>query len=399
MAKAFKLPKKNNIHASLISFILIIASVVIAIVPEFSLWLPKQYWLGTILLWYVYVAIFERNHELRKSLTTAYLLIIWFCYESFLKIVGYSTAETGNYFIKLACFDLLIKCVYIKQLFSNIQKQILFRTVQIIVIVCTIQNIIIGTITPNIHNLVHMQPDNFIGMNVAMTAYYNFLSFFIGISVLLIFIEKKTWAKIFDATVVVLAYYFMLNFEPRFTALSISLSLIFVAFVTHQKKRYTRIRLLCISFVGVLLAYYLFSSVIIDYLPERIAERFEALTGQNSDTEEYLERSRLMSLNISSFLNNPITGIGWHLGDTGLAIKVGQHSLITDYMACYGLIGIGFLFYYFKLIKNILRVGLSSNNVQLYGKYLFVALLIASVLSNTMVPWTTVSALLLFCVI
>lgn len=373
---------------------LVLASVIIAVTPELNKSFPKVMWIVINLLWYFEVFLFEHHQVKFAAKTFAFGILFWIIYETVLSIIGFSSASIGNYHIQFCFFDLLIKALYAKQFYSTKQKSFLFRAIQLVVIINVIQNIYISNLFPNIQNAIYQHPEVGDGLNIAMTEFYNMLAFFIGVNFLAFYIEEKMVWKVFDISAIVLCYYFMLTCTTRATSLTMSVVLLVSVWYLH-KLGYRKVSpgpIVCLIVLFCFLSY--FMDDIINMLPDRVAVRYMTLAGDSGGDTATLSRFELIGNSIRTFFANPVFGIGYHLGNDYFSL-VGQHSLITDYLAWFGIFGAIFLIFFFRSLYRLLPKGCNSIFLTRYSRYLILVFCIYSVLSNTFRPENSVSAFLM----
>ena len=135
-------------------------------------------------------------------------------------------------------------------------------------------------------------------------------------------------------------------------------------------------------------------------LPERIAYRVEAIMNFSSRSfwgDTYLSRFTLIENSLKTFVATPknfLIGIGYHLGQEYYD-RVGQHSLITDYLAWYGCIGL-FMFYYIMASIRKLLIGSCDGKVEkIFANSIFAVYFFSSIMSNAFRPEVSVTAILM----
>lgn len=384
---------KVNIFNKIVLFVTVLISVTPILNQQFS----KIIWSILIALWYIVVAC-ERRNQRFHYFSFSCLILIWILWEITLKVFGFSSASIGNYFLLITFFDMIIKSLYVQQYYSNKEKRILLRLIQIIIAVNIISNIYVGYIYSNIHYYVYFYPEQYLNLNVAQTEFYNMLAFFIGANFFLVQKEKNKICKVFDVFLIILSYYFILNFETRTTSLIMSFILILLIIINRNPSKLRKI-LKTILFITFFSSIFLIEfDFIIRYLPERVAVRISAVI--NHDTfinSEYTSRVGLFFNGVRtmfSSLPNFIFGVGNHLGSDYSSI-IGQHSLISDYMAKYGLLGLLFLLYFFSSIKKVFCNLKTNHFVSEYNKIVIFVFIIISFLSNSFRSETAVVVFLI----
>jgi len=388
--------KVNNFN----KFILF-ATVIVTITPILNQQFSKIIWSILIALWYIIVAG-ERRERRFRYFPFFCLILIWIIWEITLKVFRFSSASIGNYFLLITFFDMIIKSMYVQQYYSKKEKRILLRLIQIIVAVNIISNIYVGYNYSNIHYYVYLYPELYPNLNVAQTEFYNMLSFFIGANFFLVLKDRNKIYKIFDALLIILSYYFILNFETRATSLIISFTLILLISININPSKSRRLLKIILLITFFLLTFLIAFNVIIKYLPERVAVRFLAII--NYDTfinSEYTSRVWLFFNGVRTMFNslpNFLFGVGNHLGSDYFSL-IGQHSLVSDYMAKYGLLGLFFLIYFFINVKKVFCNLKSNYFVAEYNKIVVFVFIILSFLSNSFRSEIAVAAFLILSVI
>ena len=364
-------------------------SVIIAIVPELNRNFPKIIWLAIILLWYVDIFLHHGSSYLNRCPDIVALLFGWIFYIGILRIVGYSSADFGNYFLVFAAFDLILKGIYAHNFYSEHTRKQILRLIQIIILICVVQNIYIGISEPDAFYYMYFFPERYVGRNVAITQFYEMLSFYIGINCYLFLSEDRGFFKFLEAVSVVLSLFFMVTFEPRTTALVITALLVLLILVNQGNNQQNRLLVGFFAIIVIMLIIVFFKESIINLLPERMAVRVRAvfdLSGSMRIGDSvYTRRFELQLNSLKTFVSSPksfFIGSGWHLGDQYSNV-VGQHALFTDYLAAYGCIGLVFILTFCKTIKKIIVKNLT---IEKYYKALWPVFLICMFITNPFRP-------------
>lgn len=376
-----------------VNVILLLLSVIIAVTPALGRNLPKPLYIGIILLWYAEIFISHRKAAY-KAPNLAIPLFLWFCWELMLKIVGFSTAEIGNYFLLLCFFDLVYKSSYILQHYPARLRLSLLRIIQIVILANVLNNIYLGVTIENIHYYIYDAPDEYMNLNVAQTEFYNMLIYYIGICAYLFVTDRTYRYKALDLAALFASYYFMWNFETRTTSLTLSVLLLLLMAIYSVRKRPTRILLTsCAALIVVAIVSTEFDWLLV-ILPERVALRLTALSSEALGSSDYTSRATLLLNNINtmfSSLTNFVFGAGNHLGSQYTSI-IGQHSALTDYMAKYGCIGLGFIILFFAKIRKTFRLAVSNRGDSILVRSFLWIFFAASVLSNSFKAETAATA-------
>lgn len=375
-------------------------SVLIALIPDLNRYLPKSIWIIVIALWYVHTFLFTTRHKRTRISLFAFVLIIGVSLEVLLRVVGYSTAEYGNYFIKIGFVDLLIKSVYLYKNYSKKEKKLIFRETHLLMLFLILQNIFDGITVPNIHYYIYFFPKRYIGMNVAMTEFYNVIAFFIGVLTVDFIYQKGLNIRLLDLISIVIAYYFLFSYEPRTTAITLSLLLVSLVLIKTARKTANRI---VFGIAIVLFACFVISfagEIVIPLLPKRVTARIIAvlkLSNARLVDSDYYGRLRLFLASWNTFLSSPKTflvGIGYHLGDAFRGV-IGQHAFIVDSLAAYGVLGGLFLIYSFGSMWKTFVIKGDKDLGNVCRESCLQVLFIAAFMSTIAHPEIAVAAILL----
>lgn len=378
--------------------IIVLLTMVVVIAPQWAS--STSLYLKSVLMvvWYIdsFFCAFKKGRF--KGLNFTVALAFFFLLQLFYSFCGLSNVTASNYLEMWCFFDMIIKALYVKQYYNTNLKKVMVRIAQIMVMINTVWNCYIGTIYEGIHLDIFSNSMEYKGMYIATTAYYNFLAFFIGLNVVLLFKERKVGLRILDVSAIGLSYYFMLNYSPRTTALFISLVLVILLLILHIKTKAYRVLLGLLLVFIVFFMFTSFQTLIFDLLPERIELRVAALfsAGDNAGTS-YLERFELVQTSLNTFTNsfkNFLFGGGYYLGSEYMNI-IGQHSLITDYLAAYGCIGLFFLVYFFRKLKRSFNANLSDDSDRTVVRIFIFGLLVISLMSKSFVPEIACGAIFL----
>lgn len=377
--------------------LLILFSVVIALTPDLNRYFSKTVWIIVIILWYADI-FFRKAYEKSIVVSPLFLgLIIGLSVDIALKLVGYSSAEIGNYYIKIAFVDMLIKACYVNSHYSNKSKMFIFRFVEIYMGFLVIVNIYNGLTIPSVHYYIYFFPEKYLGKNIAMTEFFDCCAFFSGVVFYRALYEKRRAYRFFDYTILIITIYFLLSFEPRTTAIVLAFVFIIINYLCFLKKTTTRL------FVAMALIFVAFGimtlgrDLLISIMPDRVSIRLSSVFNYvsdvgNADSSDYLSRFRLFFTSIKTFtsnLKNFVFGVGYHLGGEYDTI-IGQHSFIVDSLAAYGCIG----FLYIVTVYRYIRKELLKDNKRIIKNALIV-LLISAFLSNPIRPEIASCVLLL----
>lgn len=374
--------------------LLILLSCVIALTPMLNRNFPKLIWVVINILWYVFAFIQQRPS--RSVMMFILGLILWWGYELLLKEFGFSTASIGNYFILLCYFDIVCKAIYLLKCSDNVFKSLLLRCIQLVIIANLLHNIHLEDQIEGIHYYITIQPEIYGITNAGATEFYNVMIFFVPNCAFLFFKEKKNFWKVFDIICIVLTYYFMLSFETRATSLIMTSSLLIFVLLNQKVNgtfNLTKALLVMLVFYLIYKVSYVF---LIESLPERVALRLRAI--KEGDTGEgYTSRFDLIFRNVTTWfssIDSFIFGVGNHI-EGQKSLLLGNHSVFTDYIAKYGIIGLTFICLYIKNIYSLyLKFNCDIKTTTLIQIVLSFAVIIM-IMTNSFNPENAVSTFLL----
>ena len=120
--------KQNN----KVNLWLTIISVFLIVTPYFNRNFPVSVWCGIIALWYFDVLLHKRG---QKNINNPIaVLLLWFGWCFALRLIGYSSAAWGNYFLLLSSIDMIIKSLYIYKNYTPKEKEIVLRSIQVVML-------------------------------------------------------------------------------------------------------------------------------------------------------------------------------------------------------------------------------------------------------------------------
>lgn len=384
--------KRHLSFLELTSLVFILASIIIAITPDLSRYFPKPLWILLLLVWYIILFFLlitkKASFSTRKSF---FVIVLWVLFQLFYKIIGYSSAELGNYFIIIIHFDIVIKSIFIFENYSKNGRYAIWRFIQLFVLALLLINIYWGLTLNQPHFLIFYYPESYIGKNIAQTEFYNMLIFFVGACCLSFFTNKKTLFRTLDLLCIFLSLFFMASFETRATSFFFSLIIILLSAIISFKRQSSRLVAWPLLIVALLASVLVFSTPLASLLPNRVSERIYALTNfinGSAENNALLSRISLMDNSLTTYfssIKNMIFGIGYHLGDEYYSI-IGQHSFLTDTLVAYGIFGLAFAIVYFI---NVFGFFFKRTDYGITRRYLICAVflfLILSIVSNSFVP-------------
>lgn len=400
ISKNRRYTKSNAISLlKLFDITFLVLSVVIVVTPYLFHNIPKMIWIAIIAIWHIIIPL--RNKTISYyNLRFFMLIIFWITYEIVLNIIGFSSASIGNYFLLIAYMDMIIKSIYVLSNYTEKEKGIVLKLVQLIILMNILHNIYLGLSIANIHYFV-VRPStqwHYLNTNAATTPFYNMLVFYIGMCLILFLKDKKVKWKIIDLISIIASYFFLLSFEPRTTSLLFSI-IMTLLLILIRKKGFIRKSIIVFSYISAAIVLFTIASDwIISVLPSRVGVRVIALiTTDSIDGINYTVRFELMKnsiITMFSSVSNLFFGVGYHLG-VDYSDMIGQHSLITDYMAKYGLIGLTFVVLFFKKLSLIFQKAVSNSFDKKIINAIMLIYVLMSFLTYSFRPVVAVSSFLM----
>lgn len=337
--------------ASLLNFLLTIALVVIFLTPMLNRNLPRPLQISLFVLYFISL-FFEKGalKWLKCNAKIILWIVIWQGLELFYWIVGYSTALSGNYMMSLFSYGIIIVGLFSYSKFSYFQKISIIIVIIGSIIYNIYDNIMINALYGGATNDIYKDwGSDYLETNVAETGFYGAVMLFIGCLSIALFKSKKVLLNVFISIVILLSLGFAFLITPRgiactFIVVEIAFIMLKTGFVTKQK--------LFLFLVIALAVFFVFKTAVIDVEDShggigRLAERGTSVLdfinrGTLDDESSFGARINLYLMSLETWLSSPITflfGIGYHLGDYGFSLGLGQHSRYADVLANYGVLG------------------------------------------------------------
>lgn len=306
-----------------------------------------------IVLWYL-SCFFDNKKAMSKISRIIAACFVIILFEFFYLYIGYSTAAIGNYYNTIIYYDIIIKSFYVMFAYSLRARALLFRFLQVYLMVVCYFNGVYGSLLNRLYEeggLLELLSE--IGTSGTPTEFYNMLIFYVAANVYMLINEKKKILKVLDITAILLAFYFIFSYHTRATSLFLMTLLSFLLVFNRNAKTYIKGKIFRTTIIFVLFAFVIFfiaGNTFNIILPERVMLRinavFNAVTSEaNQDDIKYLARFRLNRVSIDTWLSSPrsmIFGIGNHLG-RNYYNTIGQHAFYIDYLAKYGIIGMSLI--------------------------------------------------------
>lgn len=353
--------------ASLLNFLLTIALVVIFLTPVLNRNLPRPLQISLFVLYFVSL-FFEKGsfNWIKQNATVILWIVLWQSLELFYWFAGYSTALSGNYMMSLFSYGIIIVGLFSYSKFSYFQRLSIIIVIIGSFIYNIYDNIMINALYGGATNDIYKEwGSDYLETNVAETGFYGAVMLFIGCLSIALFKSKKVLLNISLSVVILLSLAFAFLITPRgiactFIVVEIAFIMLKTGFVTKQK--------LFLFLVLVLAVFFVFKAAVIDIEDShggvgRLAERGMSILdfinrGTLDDESSFGARINLYLMSLETWLSNPISflfGIGYHLGDYGFSIGLGQHSRYADVLANYGVLGFTILLVLTFMLYRVLK--------------------------------------------
>lgn len=393
MKNCVKTLNRQSGFIKVIHIMLLLANIVLYVTPELSnggIFFVKLVF-SVSLLFVTFCLKFQKDRYYYIFLFSS---IFFFLIQMLYHFAGISSMAIGNYFNIFVFHVLSVTGLVVFRTYTPGEKRAIFRFFQLVVVFSVVTNIIMGIKVAGAHELVINYPNDYIGKNIARTAFYNLLAFFICANLLVSFKEKTFLGKLFDIICIVLSMVFLLTCSPRSTALLLTILMSMLLIILNIKSHGWRLFFCLIIILFVLVLTTSLSNVVLSMLPKRIADRFSAFVSKDFSSE-YLHRFVLISNSIKTFfssINTFFFGIGYHLGQD-YSNLIGQHSILTDYPVSYGLFGVFFIIlFFYNLFKFFLSDSMSKIDKNCIIAVL-IGLLVISFMSKSFVPEIALSSI------
>lgn len=387
---------------SIVNLWLTIISSFLIVTPYFNRNFPVSIWCGIIALWYFDVLLHKHGQSSINS--TVAILLLWFGWCFALRLIGYSSAAWGNYFLLLSSIDIIVKSLYICKYYTLKEKEYVLRSIQVFMLITLIMNILTWVRDSSEFSNFNFYVSKYQTTNKIQSAqFYNMLAFLIGDSLFLFSRDENKNYKLLDLALVILGSFFILFINPRMNALllTIILSILIILFIEPGSGKNIIFYGLIAIILTIMLA--LNKDVLIDLVGPRLKPRIESiynlLSGRDYDVEgsSMGRRIELQLISLRTFMSSPRTfviGAGLHLGSDYYTL-IGQHGFISDTLAEYGMIGIAFLLFFFTSLYKQFKVMYNETILKNAIKSVLITFFIASFICNPFCKEVCISAFLL----
>lgn len=314
--------------------------------------------LGLFILWLISCILNKKALKLILNHKYNHIVYLWIIYIFIMRIIGFSKAAWGNYFIVIMfLFPIIIYNVQ-NNIWTLKEKKNLVKFCFFIISVNLLDNIRLIITYPDITKELNFV-STYNNLNIGDTIYSLVLNIF-TIILIWIFINKKKSIIMFVVLLMGMIYPALAG---KTTAMLI---LYFCVILLIIKKNFSKLDTnisIAISVVLFILAVFMIPEIL-EFLSENInniniAERLKAIYTLDLNSI-YFGRIELGRMSLDTFFKNPIIGIGYQKVELNGSLSnvyhsgIGHHSEIIDHLARYGIIGI--IFYYVISVQYIDRM-------------------------------------------
>ena len=318
-----------------------------------------------VFLW-IYIIInfnhLTRHVNARLTFWVITFIIVIFAY----RFLGISDAAWGNYLNQL-CF---YSCILFMPFFQKElrQSKLLLWMILGLFFFNVVDNIILGYLYPSIHtNLKYVDEDFLATINAGGPSFYMLVLFTFNICYfVLLNSQRKSLRLLMLISCILFAIFILGVCFKGITVLFFLLSVIIIYYAKHTKNISSFISF-CVVFLLITFSVVLiFSDEMIQLVKavspnERLTMRLVTLIDDkdvDANTYTVTGRTDLYLLSIETWLSdvrNFLIGIGYHIVSYGAAkTGISQHSDLLDILACYGLLGLSFIYTIFKRAFKII---------------------------------------------
>lgn len=290
----------------------------------------------------------------------------------FYKIVGYSSAEWGNYMNQLLFFVPILLMLLMQDRLNVRQKRLLCLIMLLVMFVNIADNIRLSILYPELNSVgrLYQDADFLSSINVGGTTFYTFTLFVFNICFFIYLNCKEKKIRYIVLVIAIVSSIYILVFSLRGSIVVYFLLSIILQYFAF-KTRNTTLFLFILIFAGIItfITVVLFQDVIIDFIisispNERLTTRLVTLVDvENEEANLYTitGRTNLYLLSVHTWLSditNFFFGIGDHRAAQGaITTGIGQHADLLDTLARYGLLGLVLIFltfkYYFEFLISL----------------------------------------------
>lgn len=381
------LTKENMLSNEKLNVFLCLMSSILIVFPSSNYYFPRYISIFFEIIWLVDILRQQKWHFLSKTEKNfIFFLFISYIYDIFLKLINFSSAAIGNYFISFLFFSVIVKAIFIQRFYSDEAKRFVLKVIKACIFFCVINNIYWGIQSPGIQERqIFYYDDAFKWRNIGVTEFYNMLVFYVGSCFFSIYTEKKQ-KRLINVIELIATLVFLLTFSPRLIAVCASIVLCILIYGGKAKRKYKYWMNICLVLIISITLFVIFYDKIIEILPERITIRIKALLEDKSGSSnsEYLGRFDLVLVSLKTFVSRIDTfvfGIGYHTGDKYMQV-IGQHALFPDYLARYGCLGLIFVILFFIFSYKVFVSNKESNMNKNYARAILFVIFFMTFIGN-----------------
>lgn len=275
-------------------------------------------------------------------------ILIFSLFIIFYKLIGYSTASWGNYYMQISCLMSIFLIVLMNDYCTRKQRLFILLSSVIFIIYLIYQDIQLGVRVSDIYN-----QEELLHVNAASTVFNSTVLILGCIFLFLCFRQNIKMYKVIYISLFIFISYYLIFFGER-GSIVLTLFLMLFLFIYISAGR-SVLKLILIFFGGICCFLYLLDSNSIfsfllsispsDRLSDRIIDLMQT-TEKGLSENSFSGRFGLYIVSIESFLSSAksiLIGIGDHRleGIEGYYRSgIGGHSEIIDSFARYGLVGV-----------------------------------------------------------
>lgn len=315
------------------------------------------------------------------------------------KLIGYSSAEWGNYMHQLSFFIPMLLMFLIPDLLSNRQKTLLWWLVLAVMVFNIADNIYLSILYPSLNSVSRFyQDEEFLAsINAGGSPFYTFSLLFFNVC-FFVFLNSKKKIKYAALVAAVISAIYILGFCLKASVVVYFLLSLFLQYFAYRTSN-RFLFFFVIGFTAILgiAVITVFQDSIVDFIisvspDERLTARLVTLIdAENAEADISIatNRTSLYLLSVETWLSdisNFLFGIGDHRAAFGAkATGIGQHSDLLDSLARYGLLGLMLLVTIFKnFIKYLLTLFGKQYKLQLVT--IFVILIMCGLTKGIFLP-------------
>lgn len=337
--------------------------------------------------------------------TQQVFMLVWFAFILLYRIMGFSTAAFGNYYMLFITFWFIFPLQYYLEYMDLKQKKFIINYTFIVILLNGIYNLFLNfwhrDISAEINFTRKFDKYNVWGtdsiQNVVLLVGAWFICYYVSYQ------KRKLLSRGFYYIlfVCICLYLFITSRMTSVLLFGMACVLFHWMFVKSRAKKWGEMFLF--AFIAVTVLFFMRDIMLLlanlTSFSEHISNTFNAMANIGiesfDDVSSLSVRVELYSMSINTFAENwknLLVGVGYHSMENTLENGIGNHSQILDDMARYGLWGITLQImlwasYLVYIKENVLR---KINDKRLiYSLYIiYVLFVIMSILNNTYKPMT-----------